>query len=372
VLVVDDSALMRRLLSDLIQSGPGFVVAGTARDGRDAVEKVKAMKPDVVTLDIEMPVMDGLAALAEIMDKHPTPVVMLSSRTQHGAAETVRSLELGAVDFVCKPSGAISTDIGRVKDMLLLKLRMAAAAKLLPAARGAETGPGMAPRKAARPREPAPRVVAIGSSTGGPRALEEIIPNLPADLPAGVLIAQHMPSGFTAAMAERLNTLSQVEVREARHSDQITRGTVLIGPGGRHLTVNKNHRVRITDDLPVWGVRPAADLLLRSAAEVFGADSVGVVLTGMGRDGAEGVRAIREAGGRTMAQDEATSVVYGMPKVALEEGSAEISVPLPHIAGRIVDLVGTQAGPARRGRRVTASHPRPGGHGRRHENHAGI
>ena len=345
---------MRRLLSDLIQSEPGFVVAGTARDGRDAVEKVKAMKPDVVTLDIEMPVMDGLAALAEIMDEHPTPVVMLSSRTQHGAAETVRSLELGAVDFVCKPSGAISTDIGRVKDMLLIKLRMAAAAKLLPAAvdasaaRGARSGPGGPPRKAARPREPAPRVVAIGSSTGGPRALEEIIPNLPADLPAGVLIAQHMPGGFTAAMAERLNALSQVEVREARHSDQITRGTVLIGPGGRHLTVNKNHRVRITDDLPVWGVRPAADLLLRSAAEVFGADSVGVVLTGMGRDGAEGVRAIREAGGRTMAQDEATSVVYGMPKVALEEGSAEMSVPLPHIAGRIVDLVGTQAGRAGR------------------------
>ncbi len=342
MLVVDDSALMRQLLSDLIESGPGFVVAGTARDGRDGVEKVKALRPDVVTLDIEMPVMDGLAALEEIMDKHPTPVVMLSSRTQHGAAETVRTLELGAVDFVCKPSGAISTDIGKVKDMLLMKLRMAAAAKLLPAAR--ETGDvrGTAPRKAARSHEQAPRVVAIGSSTGGPRALEEIIPNLPGDLSAGVLVAQHMPSGFTAAMAQRLNTLSQVEVREAGDGDRITRGTVLIGPGGRHLTVSKKRRVRITDDLPVWGVRPAADLLLRSAAEAFGADSVGVVLTGMGRDGADGVRAIREAGGQTMAQDEATSVVYGMPKVALEEGGAQMSVPLPRIANTVVQLLAHQ------------------------------
>lgn len=342
---MDDSALMRRLLSDLIESGRGLAVAGTARDGRDAVEKVQTLRPDVVTMDIDMPVMDGLAALAEIMDRHPTPVVMLSSRTQHGAAETMRSLELGAVDFVCKPSGAISTDIGKLRDMLLGKLRMAAGAKLLPVAGGAGDGLGVR-REAKGSRDHARRVVVIGSSTGGPRALDEIIPKLPADLAAGVLVAQHMPGGFTAAMAERLNARSQLQVREAGRGDPITCGLVLISPGGRHLTVSRQHRARISDDEPVWGVRPAADLLLRSAAEVFGADSVGVVLTGMGRDGAEGVRAVREAGGQTMAQDEATSVIYGMPKVALEEGGAEMSVPLPQIAERIVEMVGAQAGRA--------------------------
>ena len=224
VLIVDDSALMRRMIGDILRSDSRFVVAGTARDGEDALQKVERLKPDVVTLDIEMPVMDGLRALEEIMARCPRPVVMMSSRTQHGAAETLRSLELGAVDFVCKPSGAISTDIHRVSDMLLTKLSMAATAKLVPVPvrrNPPGTAAGVRTRPAGRPAE---RVVVVGSSTGGPRALDEIIPRLPGDLQACVLVAQHMPAGFTAAMAERLDTMSALEVREARDGEPIVEG----------------------------------------------------------------------------------------------------------------------------------------------------
>lgn len=354
MLIVDDSALMRRMIGDILASDPGFVVAGTARDGREAVQEVERLRPDVVTLDIEMPVMDGLRALEEIMARRPTPVVMLSSRTRHGAAETLRSLELGAVDFVCKPSGAISTDIDRVRDMLLTRLRLAAAAKLVPAPVRRDrpgTAAGLGPRPGGRPAE---RVVVLGSSTGGPRALDEIISGLPGDLRACVLVAQHMPAGFTAAMAERLDRISALEVREAREGDSIVEGRALIGPGSRHLVVRAKGRVRVADEPPVWGVRPAADVLLRSAAEVFGRKSVGVVLTGMGKDGARGLRELRDAGGRTIAQDEATCVVYGMPKAAVEEGGVEMSLPLQQIAGRIVELL-EEGGRAQR----------PGGSGER-------
>jgi len=339
VLVVDDSALMRRLVSDLVESSPDFLVVAKARDGREALEKLHSLRPDVITLDIEMPVMDGMKALAEIMSQRPTPVVMLSSRTHHGAVETMRCLEMGAVDFVCKPPGAISTDISKIRAMLLLKLRMAASAKLLPTSTQRRP-PAPHPCTAAAPSKRAKRLVLIGSSTGGPRALEEIIPRFPADLAAAVLIAQHMPGGFTRAMAERLNALSQVDVREAGEGDEIAQGSVLIGPGGRHLLVARQGRARISDEAPVWGVRPAADVLLDSAAAAFGPACVGVILTGMGRDGARGLRAIREAGGCTMAQDQATSVVWGMPRVALEEGAAETAVPLPEIADRILAAVG--------------------------------
>jgi two-component system chemotaxis response regulator CheB len=326
-------------------------VVGVARNGEEAVAKVEALRPDIVTLDVEMPVMDGLSALAEIMRRRPTRVVMLSSVTRHGAEETIRCLELGAIDFVCKPSGAISLDIGEVKDMLLAKLRMAALARLVP-------GPLHEPHRRAAlaqapmERPPARRVVVVGSSTGGPRALDEIIPSLPPDLPAAVLVVQHMPPGFTAAMAERLDGLSAVDVREASDGERLANGRALVAQGGRHMVATSEGRVHLRDDPPVWGVRPAADLLLTSAARIFGSRCVGVVLTGMGRDGAEGLRAIREAGGRTIAQDEATSVVYGMPAAAVAEGGVEVSVPLPHIADKIVELVTQQAGRAWAGSRT--------------------
>lgn len=353
VLVVDDSALMRRMISDIIESNSRLVVVGTARDGLDAIRKVEDLQPDVITMDIEMPAMNGLAALEQIMQRRPTPVVMLSSRTAHGAEETLRSLELGAVDFVCKPSGSTSVDIKRVKDMLITKLQLAATARLMPSAHQAPVRPTSVSTPAHGSRLLADRVVTIGSSTGGPRALEEIIPRLPRNLPSAVLVAQHMPHGFTAAMARRLDALSAVEVREAADDDLITCGTVLIGPGGKHLVVRKRGRVAVMDGPPLWGVRPAADTLMASAAKTFGPSCIGVILTGMGQDGAEGIAAIHRAGGKTIAQDESTSVIYGMPKAAVATGAVDISISLPMIASSIARLsrcthrhVDTDAAPA--------------------------
>ena len=340
VLIVDDSALMRRLIADMVEATTGFAVAGVARNGQEAVEKALALRPEVITMDVEMPVMNGLEALREIMSRCPTPVIMLSSLTRHGAEETIRSLELGAVDFVCKPSGAISMDIAEVKQTLMTKLQFAAQARLQPSLE-TKAAP---PRPAAPPKATpiaADRVVAIASSTGGPRALEAIIPQLPADLPAAVLVAQHMPPGFTAVMAERLNSLSAVRVREAADGDLVARGEVLIAPGGQHLLINGRKRVMSSSAPPVWGVRPAADILMTSAVEAYGAACIGVVLTGMGQDGARGAALIHKAGGKTIAQDEATCVVYGMPKVAVELGGIDVVVPLLQIAATIARLVGS-------------------------------
>ena len=351
VLIVDDSALMRRMVADMIESTSGFEVVGTARNGREAIEKVRALRPDVVTMDVEMPVMNGIDALREIMARFPTPIVMLSSRTERGAEETIRSLELGAVDFVCKPSGAISMDIAEVKEILIGKLRLAAHARVTALSRqGASFPVGQvgnlpipAPAGAEAHRLQADRLVVIGSSTGGPRALETIIPQLPPDLSAAVVVAQHMPPGFTAAMADRLNTLSALRVREAADGDMLTQGEVLIAPGGRHLLVNSRKRVMISDAPAVWGVRPAVDLLMTSAAETYGTACVGVILTGMGQDGARGAALIRRAGGRTLAQDEDTCVVYGMPKAAVEQGGVDLVVPLPQIAATIAQIVRSSA-----------------------------
>ncbi len=353
VLVVDDSALMRRMVTDMIESAAGCEVIGTARNGHEGIDKVLALRPDVVTMDVEMPVMNGIDAVREIMTHCPTPIVMLSSRTRRGAEETIHSLELGAVDFVCKPSGAISMDIAEVRDILIGKLRLAAHARVSAPSiayppvgqacpeRSRRVGnlPIPAPAGAEVHRLQADRLVIIGSSTGGPRALEAVIPQLPADLSAAVLVAQHMPPGFTAAMADRLDSLSALRVREAADGDVLAQGEVLIAPGGRHLLVNSRHRV-ITSDAPaVWGVRPAVDVLMTSAAETYGAACVGVILTGMGQDGAHGATLIRKAGGRTLAQDEDTCVVYGMPKAAVEQGGVDLVVPLPQIAATIAEIV---------------------------------
>jgi two-component system chemotaxis response regulator CheB len=336
VLVVDDSSFMRRMVTEIIQSSRKFCVIDTATNGKEALEKIAALKPDVITMDIEMPVMNGLEALEQIMKRFPTPVVMLSSHTTHGAKETLRSLELGAVDFVCKPSGSVSLDIEAVKLLLRAKLRIAASARVF---RQDATPKPPVIKKAPLRQEPQASskwVVAIASSTGGPRALETIIPQLPAALPASVLVVQHMPHGFTAAMAERLNSLSAVEVKEAADGDDIIDGRVLIAPGGKHLLVRSGSRVSTTDDPPIMGVRPAADILMLSAAKIFGASALGVILTGMGRDGADGIAAIHQAGGVTIAEDESTCVVYGMPRAAVEQGGVDKSLPLDRIAGNIV------------------------------------
>src|SRR5690242_1468987 len=322
VLVVDDSAFMRKLVAEMVDGAGDFRVVGTARNGRDALNKVHALNPDLVTMDVDMPELDGIGALGYIMSEAPRPVVMLSAATTHsGHDATLRALELGAVDFVRKPSGAISLDLERVGDRLLAALRAAAQANVggvrmlavnrLPA-RGTPARPMPATHSTARLTsrgQGAARVVAIAASTGGPRALAEVVPNLPRDLGAAVLVVQHMPAGFTRSLAQRLHALSKLPVAEAEAGEPVLQNRVYLAPGGRHMTIvtrDGSPTVALDDSPPVWGVRPSADPLFRSLVAHFGRGIVGVVLTGMGRDGAEGLRAIREAGGRGIVQDRAS------------------------------------------------------------------
>jgi two-component system, chemotaxis family, protein-glutamate methylesterase/glutaminase len=344
VLVVDDSAFMRQVISQLVESSGEFRVVGTARDGREAISQVQALDPQIVTLDIDMPELDGLGALGYIMSYTPRPVVMLSAATtRDGHDATVRALELGAVDFVRKPSGPVSPDLTRVAERLLGALRAAATANL-----AASAPPTYAPRfvsaePSRRQTALASAAVAIATSTGGPRALASVIPELPRDLPAAVLIVQHMPAGFTKSLARRLDAVSRLAVAEACHGDVVVNGRVYIAPGGCHMRVDLVDGVPkiVVDETapPVWGVRPAADPLFRSLAAAFGPTCVGVVLTGMGRDGADGLQAIREAGGAAIVQDRETSTVYGMPNAALRIAGADRVVPLSGVAPAVSQLL---------------------------------
>jgi two-component system chemotaxis response regulator CheB len=344
VLVVDDSAFMRQVISHLVESSGEFRVAGTARDGREAINQVRALDPQIVTLDIDMPELDGLGALGYIMAHAPRPVVMLSAATtRDGHDATVRALELGAVDFVRKPSGPVSPDLTKVAERLLGALRAAAAANLPAPASATEAARFVSVEPARRPSAIASAVVAIATSTGGPRALASVIPELPWDLPAAVLIVQHMPAGFTKSLARRLDAVSRLAVAEACHGDVVVNGRAYVAPGGCHMRVDLVDGVpKIVIDeatAPIWGVRPAADPLFRSLATAFGTACVGVVLTGMGRDGAEGLQAIREAGGAAIVQDKETSIVYGMPNAALRIAGADRVVPLAGVAPAVSQLL---------------------------------
>lgn len=345
--MVDDSAFMRRLVSQLVESTGEFRVIGTARNGLQALELVHELDPEIVTLDVDMPELDGLQTLGYIMSETPRPVVMLSATTVKGGHDvTLQALELGAVDFVRKPSGAISLDLERVADRLLHALRAAREVNLGGVGMLVARGGGAPSFRRNTPPTTAPTVaVGIAASTGGPRALAEVVPALPADLDAAVLVVQHMPAGFTRSLAQRLDNASRLRVAEAQDGTVLRAGCVYLAPGGRHMRVaagDVGPRVALTaDDAPtVWGVRPAADPLFQTMAAVFGRMAIGVVLTGMGRDGADGLLAIRRAGGRGIVQDRATSTIFGMPQVALQVAGADRIVPLGEVAGTIATLVG--------------------------------
>lgn len=326
----------------------GMQVIATARDGQDGLEKALALKPDVITLDVQMPRMDGLEVLRRLMAEQPTPVVMVSSVTQHQTPIAVEALMLGAVDIVAKPGGAISLNLADVRDEIVAKVRAAAKAKVERRKRdvGDETRtPVKAVRDVVAAAETAPSAVGpapviIGSSTGGPAALSQVLADLPPDLARPVVIVQHMPAGFTASLAKRLDRLSPLTVREAIDFQQPRPGEAWVAPGGVHLVFDRHGRMRFSRTEPHLGMRPAVDLTLESAVEVWGGDVVAVILTGMGVDGARGARKLKRAGGKVVAQDEATSVVYGMPRAVAEMGLTDHIRPLPDIAGVLTNLVG--------------------------------
>lgn len=331
VLIVDDSPFMRRAIERQLSEASGVDVVGMATDGLEAVKLALELRPDVITMDVEMPRMNGIQAVTEIMQAVPTPIVMVSTLTKEGADVTLRALEAGAVECVAKPSG-LSHDIIDLGDQLRAAVFRASHARV----RRMRPRPQAPPPPQSMPRSggghPSRQIVVIGSSTGGPPALTEVIPRLPGDFPAGVLVVQHMPRGFTEALARRLDAQSPLEVREARAGDAIAAGTVLIAPGDYHVTVTRDRRVAVNQEPQRHGVRPSVDVTLESVAPVYGRDATVAILTGMGKDGAAGCVQVENAGGQVFVQDEDSCVVYGMPKVAKEWTTRARQVTLAHIA----------------------------------------
>ncbi len=347
VMIVDDSATARVILSKHLATDPEIEVVGWARDGIEAVEKVKTQRPDVVTLDVEMPRIDGLQALEHVMRENPTPVIMVSALTHEGAQATIRALELGAIDFVLKPTRGGVPALREVVYELCSKVRSAARANVLAsvaAAHESKVRPRMAlPTKSISAWQD--NVVVIASSTGGPQALSGVLASLPADTAVPILVVQHMPEGFTGPLAERLNELGPLRVDEAQPGSKLLPGQVLLAPGGQHTTITRSGEVRLNDGPKECGVRPSANVAMESLAQVYGAATVGVVLTGMGRDGTRGAGLIRAAGGKVIAQDEPSCVVYGMPKSVVRAGYADRVVPLPRIATEVVRMCGARPQP---------------------------
>ncbi len=342
VLIVDDSALVRQILSSGLAMDPGIEVVGTASDPYMARDKIVELKPDVLTLDVEMPRMDGVEFLRRLMPQYPLPVVMVSSLTQRGKQITIDALEAGAVDFVAKPT----TDMARGLATMMLELR-----SKVKIASTANVSHWKSKRTALPKREPAPgsralaestdKVIAIGASTGGTEAIKKVITQFPATMP-GVVIVQHMPAGFTKMFADRLNQLCAMEVKEAETGDRVMPGRILIAPGAQHMRVRRSggiYQVLCEEGEKVSGHCPSVDVMMHSVAEHVGANAIGVMLTGMGADGANGMLAMRQAGARNIAQDEATSVVFGMPKVAFERGGAERLLPIEDMADEVIHLL---------------------------------
>lgn len=345
VLIIDDSALVRKVLREILSAQPGIVVVGTASDPIYAREQIKELNPDVLTLDIEMPRMDGLEFLRRLMRLRPMPVVMVSSLTERGSEVTLRALELGAVDYIAKPRLDIERGLAAYAAELGEKIRAAAGARLrrpaLTSIGPSNTADAILPALA-NPIASTEKLIVIGASTGGTEALREILVRMPADSPA-IVIAQHMPAGFTRTFATRLDSLCQISVAEAEHGQRILPGHAYIAPGHSHLLLARNGANYVTElnaGPPVNRHRPSVDALFRSAANCAGANAVGVILTGMGRDGAAGLLEMRQRGAHTIAQDEASCVVFGMPKEAINLGAAVEQASLEDIPRRLIALLG--------------------------------
>lgn len=347
VLVVDDSALMRKLIPMILERDPDIEVVGTAMDGAFALRKIEELHPDVITLDLEMPRMDGLETLRMIMRGAPLPVIVFSTHSKEGAYSTFKALALGAIDFVAKPRDAAAGNLEPVAHQLAEKIKVAKRAGG-PKAMPRPQAPPKSFRKHARPAMAPNRVIAIGISTGGPNALQYLLSQFPADFPATFVIVQHMPEGFTDMFARRLDECCALEVQEAHSGDLLVAGRVLICPGNRHMMVRRMPRgdmVVLSDTPPINGHRPSADVLFHSVAQEFGLTAVGVIMTGMGEDGAEGIGAIKSSGGMTVAQSEETCVVSGMPRAAIQRGYIQKVAPLDGLAAYLIQNYGTDRNP---------------------------
>jgi two-component system, chemotaxis family, protein-glutamate methylesterase/glutaminase len=343
VLVVDDSALMRKLIPAILARDPSIEVVGTAMDGAFALKKIEELRPDVVTLDLEMPRMDGMETLRLIMRRAPLPVILFSTHSKEGAYSTLKALALGAVDFIAKPTDAAGGHLETIADLLIEKIKVAkrASGRKLPPAQVSIDPPDQ--KKGLRNSLPPNRIIAIGISTGGPNALQFVLSQIPGDFPASILVVQHMPEGFTEMFARRLDECCALDVQEAKSGDLLVAGRVLICPGNRHLMARRMPRgdmAVLSDGPPVNGHRPSVDVLFHSVAQEFGPTAVGVLMTGMGEDGAEGLGAIKASGGMTVAQSEDTCVVSGMPRAAILKGHANKVVPLDTMGTFLVNQYG--------------------------------
>jgi two-component system chemotaxis response regulator CheB len=337
VLIVDDSAVVRKILSEELSKFPDIEVVGTAPDPFVARDKILKLQPDVITLDIEMPRMDGLTFLKKLMKHYPLPVIIVSSLTLKGSKLALEAMEIGAVDVIAKPGGSYS--VGDMSDMLAEKIRVAATANI--SRRYEDTTDTGKPEPIRALAETTHKVIAIGASTGGTEALKDVLTRMPSNSP-GIIVVQHMPAHFTTAFAERLNSLCQVSVKEAGDNDSVTPGTVLVAPGNYHMLLRRSgarYYVEVKDGPRVHHQRPSVDILFKSTAKYAGPNSIGVILTGMGADGAEGLLEMKQAGAKTIAQDEKTCVVFGMPKEAIKLGAADKVVPLGQVAQEILRAV---------------------------------
>ena len=355
VLVVEDSAFMRKVLENIFNSDPQLQVVGHAKDGREAVALADSLKPDVIAMDINMPHMDGLQATEQIMSRNPRPIVIVSSESKEGARSTLRALELGAIEFVGKPTGGVDLDMNSVKDELLRKVRMAAKVQVVRtagrpavAAHGkrasgssaaAERHAGAHAAHANGKRFP---VVVIAASTGGPATIMRLAPGFTREFPAAVILIQHMPANFTSQYAAQLSEFTEIRVKEAEANEALQPGTLYICPGARHLRVTPDGRIQLDNGGRINGYLPCIDVTMESVAAYAGAMSIGAILTGMGSDGARGVRAIKAAGGLVLAQDEATSVIFGMPAEAIKTGAVDQVLPIdeiyPAIEKRVIGI----------------------------------
>lgn len=349
VLVVDDSSFMRRAIGSMLEEEPDIQVIGYAKDGEDAIRQIQDLKPDIVTMDIEMPKMDGISALRVIMKKFPLPVIMLSSLTEDGAKSTLEALDIGAADYIPKNLSNISLNILKIKDDLLAKIR-AITSKKLPLRRDKiagtaadKHGPGEQKFKSRLSKDRDIHIVAIGSSTGGPRALQEILPKIPKDFPVPIILVQHMPKSFTGQFASRLSSISRINVMEAAGGEIIKPGVAYLSPGDKHLSIKKTSggqkQISLSTEPADLINRPSVSVMMESVAKEYPGSALGVILTGMGSDGLSGMKKIKESGGVTIAQDEATCIVYGMPKAVVDAGLADDIVPIYKIADEIISLV---------------------------------